>query len=647
MTVVDDIKARIDIVDLVSETVQLRRSGKNYTGFCPFHANTKTPAFAVFADSGTWRCFGECSEGGDIFKFVMKKENCDFPEALRMLAQRAGVELEPQTPQRKAEEERSDKLRALLEESVIFYRHYLLSTNEGTQAREYVEKRGLTRETIETYGLGYAPDSWDAALKHFTGRGYSPQDLLDAGLVSERREGEGHYDRFRNRLMFAIRDAQGRMAGFGARVLNPEDVPKYLNSPQTILFDKSQLLYGLDRARKDIRSKDQVVIVEGYLDVLIPHQAGYLNVVSPMGTALNEHHLRQLKRYTRRMVMALDPDAAGQKATLRGLEVARQTLDRSAEMDASQLFDPRGLVRSEGRLEADLRVASLPEGLDPDEIVLRDAQEWEQLIANAEPVVIHVMHTLAAGRDLEDPKVKSEIAAQVVPLIRDVPNAVERDAYRQRLARLLRVDEEALLPAHPAGAPRHPAGGPRPSGGRRSPAAAPRPPEVVADSGLRARQMEAFALQLMLRQPEALYTLDRALQQEQLTRFSAQDFEQAEHQALARLIQTALEDDSMDPQDYIEEHLPEALADLVTELRSRTTAQAPLIPEKLQEELILTILRLRKLRIQQGLQQLQYLQLDLQVEDGLQSSPYKQLVFQYSQTLARLNRALGRPVKLD
>ena len=379
MTVVDEIKARVDIVDLVSETVNLRRSGKNYTGFCPFHANTKTPAFAVFADSGTWRCFGECNEGGDIFKFVMKKEGWDFPEALQHLAQRAGVELKPQTPERKAEEERADKLRELLEESVIFFRHHLLSTPSGAQALAYVEKRGVTRETIETFGLGYAPDAWDAAYKHFTNRGFNAQDMLDAGLVSERREGSGYYDRFRNRLMFAIRDAQGRMAGFGARVLNPEDNPKYLNSPQTILFDKSQLLYGMDRARKAIRSQDQVVIVEGYMDVIVPHQAGYQNLVSPMGTALTEHHLRQLKRYTRRMVLALDPDAAGQKGTMRGLETARKTLDRSAEIDASHLFDPRGLVRSEGRLEADLRVCTLPDDLDPDEIVLRDPQEWERL----------------------------------------------------------------------------------------------------------------------------------------------------------------------------------------------------------------------------------------------------------------------------
>lgn len=642
MTVVDEIKARIDIVDLVSETVNLRRSGKNYTGFCPFHTNTKTPAFAVFPDSGTWRCFGECNEGGDIFKFVMKKEGWDFPEALRNLAQRAGVELKPQTPERKAEEERADKLRELLEESVNFYRHYLLSTPEGAQAREYVAKRGLTQESIETFGIGYAPDTWEAALKHFTARGYSAQDMLDAGLISERREGGGHYDRFRNRLMFAIRDAQGRMAGFGARVLNPEDNPKYLNSPQTILFDKGRLLYGMDRARKAIRSQDQVVIVEGYLDVIVPHQAGYRNLVSPMGTALTEHHLRQLKRYTRRMVLALDPDAAGQKGTLRGLETARHALDRSGELDASRMFDPRGLVHSQGRLEADLRVCTLPEGLDPDEIVLRDPQEWERLVAAAEPVVIHVMNTLAEGRDLEDPKVKSEIADQVVPLIKDVPNQLERDAYRQRLARLLRVDEEALLPLRPAAHPRR-----RRTKGKQTVPSTGRVQVPAIDQGRLSRDMETHALQMLLRMPEALYTLDRVLQQEQLSRFTPQDFEQAQHQTLARLIQQALEEDRMEPQDYIDENLPDSLNELISELRSRIKEQAVLIPEKLLEELILTVMRLRKLRVQEGLQQLQYLQLDQQMEESDQPLSYQDLVFQYSRTLARLNRALGRPLKLD
>ncbi|HIE58191.1 MAG TPA: DNA primase, partial [Anaerolineales bacterium] len=441
MDPIDEIKARLDIVDIVTESgVQLRRSGKNYTGFCPFHANTRTPAFVVWPETGTWRCFGECNDGGDIFKYVMKKEGLDFREALQEMATRAGVELRPQTPEQQARYEEYDRLRDLLEEAVTFYHHNLYHTPAGKQALEYLYGRGLSDETIETFGLGYAPQSWNALTRHFQAKNYSEQDLIEAGMVSQRDSG-GVYDRFRHRVTVSIRDERGRMAGFGARMLNPDDMPKYLNSPQTDLFDKGRLLFGLDKARQAIRSLDQVVIVEGYMGVLAPHQHGYKNVVATMGTALTERHLRLLKRYTRRIVLAMDSDAAGMKATLRGLQVARQTLDREDEIR----FDARGLLRHEGRLQADIRVTTLPPGMDPDDVINRDPQEWAHLIEAAKPIVVHVMETLARDRNLDDPKVKTEIANRVLPLIADIPNAIERDTYRQQLARLLRVDERALL----------------------------------------------------------------------------------------------------------------------------------------------------------------------------------------------------------
>src|SRR3989304_2357708 len=269
MTVVEEVKDRLDIADVVGESVTLKKAGKNLTGFCPFHANTRTPAFVGFPDPGTWRCFGACNEGGDIFRFVMKKEGWDFPQALSYLAERAGVELRPATPRQQQEEEAYGRLRELLEQSATFYRHALQHTSEGPQAK-----------------------------------GFSEAELLEAGMVSE-REGGGHYDRFRHRIMFPIRDARGRMAGFGARVMDPADQPKFLNSPQTPLFDKSALLYGLDQARKAIRAAEQAVLVEGYLDVVALHQAGYRNVVSPMGTALSERQLRSLQRFSRNIVLAL------------------------------------------------------------------------------------------------------------------------------------------------------------------------------------------------------------------------------------------------------------------------------------------------------------------------------------------------------
>ena len=241
--------------------------------------------------------------------------------------------------------------------------------------------------------------------------------------------------------MIPIRDENGKMAGFGARIVDPNDIPKFLNSPETPIFTKGHILYGLDRARKPIRMADQAVIVEGYLDVIALHQAGYENVVSPMGTALTEDQLRLLKRSTRRIVLALDPDTAGQKAVLRGLDAARSAMDREGELG----FDARGLLRNEARLQADLRVASMPDDLDPDEIVARDKDEWKRLIENAKPIVTHVMDSLAVGQNLNDAKVKNQIAAQVLPLIEDLPSPVERDTYRQALARMLRVDESSLV----------------------------------------------------------------------------------------------------------------------------------------------------------------------------------------------------------
>ena len=638
MTVIDDIKARIDIVELVSETVKLRRSGRSYTGFCPFHPNTHTPAFAVFPESGTWRCFGQCNEGGDVFKFVMKKEGCDFPQALEQLAQKAGVTLEPHTPEREAEDEHVQRLRGLLEDAVTFYRHYLIQAPAGQEAMAYLKKRGLLPATIETFGLGYAPNAWETAVQYLTSKGFTSQELLEAGLASERQEGSGIHDRFRNRIMFPIRDGAGKMAGFGARILNPTDIPKFLNSPQTALFDKGRLLYGLDQARKAIRAQDQVVIVEGYLDVIALHQGGFANTVSPMGTALTEDQLRMLKRFTRRIVLALDADAAGEKATLRGLETARSALDRSDEL----VFDARGLVHHEARLQADVRVTALPAGMDPDEVVLRDPSEWTNILAAAKPIVIHVMDTLAAAHDLDDPKAKSEIVAQVLPLIEDVPNPVEREDYRQRLARLVRVDERALFSSTPASA--RPARRQRSSGQRAIDTAIAAPVPL-------AQSLEKYCLQLLFRQPEAFYLLDRSLQKAGLSRFAPQEFVQSDYQTLARLVQQSLDQDQLEPRQYLIEAIPESLSALVQEL------QAPLVhgepkPQQLTEDLVRTVMRLRQVRITEEMNQLRYLQEELQQEEAQQESadlfgPYQELVIQYTQNLARINRALAQPMQLD
>jgi DNA primase len=630
MSVIDEIKARVDIVDVVSETVELRRSGRNYTGFCPFHANTRTPAFAVWPDSGTWRCFGECNEGGDVIKFVMKKEGLDFPGALRILAERAGVELRPPTAEEQEQAEENERLRILLEDAVTFYRHILTNTPEGEKALDYLHDRNLSDEIIESFGLGLAPASWDAAADHFRTKGYSDQEMIDAGLASPRESG-GIYDRFRSRVVLPIRDERGRMTGFGARTLDPEGLPKYLNSPQTDIFDKGKILFGLDKARRDIRAQDQVVIVEGYMGVLLPHQHGFTNVVATMGTALTENHLRLIKRFTRRIVLAMDSDAAGIKATMRGLEVARQSLEREGEVH----FDARGLLRFESRLQADIRVTTLPEGLDPDDVVNRDPAEWGNLIENAKPVVIHVMDTLASGKDIEDPKTKTEIASQVIPLIADVPSSIERDTYRQRLARLLRVDERTLL-----GSPQY-----RPTRGRyrgSQPASSQDQPEVLAqDAASAVHKLEVHILGALIRRPDLLYRVDRYLQEDGLLRISEDDFESADHQVLINLLIQSLDQNDIEPLDHLLNHLSDAMMTPTDRILEQTVEVSPNQVNML-KDILRALVMLREKQISQQLDHLRFLLQTTQENGDLKAGEYQDTMLKYATMSGRLHKARHR-----
>ncbi|MFN2145378.1 MAG: DNA primase, partial [Anaerolineales bacterium] len=596
MNEIEEIKARLDILDIVSENVQLKRSGKNYTGFCPFHANTRTPAFVVWPETGTWRCFGECNDGGDIFKYVMKREGWDFPEALRQLAQRAGVELRPQTPEESAREEEHDSLRKLLEAATTFFRHNLFHNPEGKAALDYLHDRGLTDKTIEVFELGYAPQGWETTYPQLLEKGHSRDDLIAVGLASERDDGS-LYDRFRNRVIFPIRDGRGRMVGYGARAIDPEDMPKYLNSPQTVLFDKSNLLYGLDKARRSIRGEDQVVIVEGYLDVIGPYQAGFTNLVSTMGTALTEEQLRQLKRLTRKIVLALDADAAGEKATLRGLQVARQTLDREAEM----VFDARGLLHSEARLQADIRVSTLPDGMDPDEVVLEDPEKWKKIIDQARPIVSHVMRSLAEGQDINDPKVKTSIAEQVLPLIQDLPNAIERDTYLQQLARLLKVDERSLLSMRPKA---------KTQTRRRQPQFQPDPdargPQVTVDKLVTMgtagqahmiNKLEEHCLSILMREPELIYKLDRALKQAELAPLSPEDFQNTIHQEFLTAATRSLDQDEINPVSFALDHIPFELLEKAEKVLEASEKINP-TQDHVLDDVLRAILRLRETSLQ-------------------------------------------------
>jgi DNA primase len=426
--------------------------------------------------------------------------------------------------------------------------------------------------------------------------------------------------------MIPIRDATRRMTGFGARIVDPDDVPKFLNSPETVLFSKGKLLYGLDRAHKTIRSADQAVIVEGYLDVIALHQAGYENVVSPMGTALTEDQMRLLKKFTRRIVLALDPDTAGQKAILRGLDVARAAMDRKGELD----FDPRGLLRNEARLQADLRVAALPDDLDPDEIVARNRDQWAELIENAKPVVTHVMETLAVGQNLNDPKVKNQIAAQVLPLIEDLPNPLERDTYRQQLARMLRVDERALVSTPPEV--------PRAKWARSIPQKQVVSPEKIAVTVSSSKMVEEYIVGVLFRRPELIYRLDRLLQQYGLVSLSAEDFEYTDHQMMFRLIRESVEQDKTEHHDFVMNSMPETLQGLSRELIAQTE-KLERLDEKLLEELLRGVIKLRRVAAGENLNQLRFLQEEAHQAGDLRASSYQDLVLQNTKLLRDLDQA--------
>jgi DNA primase len=562
----------------------------------------------------------------------MKREGIPFKEALQKLADRAGVKLESFVAEKPEIKEAHDHLRELLESAIVYYRTHLFNNREVLTYLH--DKRKLTDATIETFGLGYAPHGYDNLLKHFSSKGYREQDLIDAGLLTvrederdtETQEHRKTYDRFRNRIMIPIRDENGKMAGFGARIVEPNDIPKFLNSPETPIFSKGRILYGLDRARKPIRAADQAVIVEGYLDVIALHQAGYENVVSPMGTALTEDQLRLLKRSTRRIVLALDPDVAGQKAVLRGLDAARSAMDREGELG----FDARGLLRNEARLQADLRVASMPDDLDPDEIVARDKEEWKRLIENAKPIVTHVMESLAQGQNLNDAKVKNQIASQVLPLIEDLPSPLERDTYRQALARMLRVDESSLTSSQPQGLPAKR----RPRGTGQS-LQSQKMPVVAVNPTLK---IESYCIGVLLRKPAMLYRLDRKLQEFGLSPLAVEDFEYTDHQQVFGVIRMAVEQDEKDHHHYVMTHLPEVVSETSKDLLAQSEKLDP-VEDKLLEELLARFLDMRRTYAMSNINQLRFMQEEDQQQGGVNLKTYQEQAVQFTKLLNSLDQA--------
>lgn len=431
---ISEIKSRLDVVDVIGQKVALKKAGQTFKGLCPFHAE-KTPSFVVFPDKGNFHCFG-CGANGDIFTFVMKTEGLDFTETLRQLAQRAGVELTTRAAEGDVQRRRSE-LSALLERAALFYQQALRRA-DAQEAREYLARRGINQSTIDQFRIGWAPDSWDALYRHLTEHGARPETILAAGLVAERDSG-GYYDRFRGRVIFPIANERGELIGFGGRTLGDAQ-PKYLNSPQTECFDKSSALYGIDQARPAIRALNRVTVVEGYVDVLIAHQSGIREVVASLGTALTERQVSLLKRLTRTVVLALDSDAAGDEAVLRGLEVARQVY-----ADATVAVPlPRGLVRLESRLGADILIASLPRGRDPDEIIRENPDQWRAIVDDARPVVDFYFGVILERADLTSAKETAAAVRKLLPIIGEVRDPVQQSLYLQRLADRVHIAEQLL-----------------------------------------------------------------------------------------------------------------------------------------------------------------------------------------------------------
>ncbi len=445
MSDVDEIKQRVDIVDLVSQYVTLKRAGRTYMALCPFHTE-RTPSFHVDPARQSWHCFGACGTGGDIFAFVMKKDGVEFRDALRTLAERAGVALES----RRDPQEDTRRARMYdLNEAASAYFHAMLQSTDGPYAekaqvaRDYLAERGIAAASLEMFQIGYAANSWDALAGHLTSRGFSSDEIVTAGLAVE--GDRGAYDRFRHRLMFPIRDERGRVTGFGGRLL-PGDAlgagdvqPKYVNTSQSPIFDKGSILYGLDLAKDAIRTEGQAVIVEGYMDAIAAHEHGYRNVVASMGTALTERQVALLKRHSDTIILSLDADNAGSEATIRSAyEIINNSIRRRPEPNS------RGIVRQVATLDIDLRVLAMPEGRDPDEVIRTSPELWPQLVAEAKPVLDHLFDVAATRHDLTQPRERSAAAAELTPIIALTADRVVQSHYMQRLARMVQVDEATL-----------------------------------------------------------------------------------------------------------------------------------------------------------------------------------------------------------
>jgi len=413
---IEEIKNRLDIVEVISSYIKLQKTGANFRALCPFHSEKK-PSFFVSPTRQIWHCFG-CNLGGDLFRFVMKIEGVEFGDALRILAQKAGVELKPMKPELKTERQR---LYEICELATRFFEKQLAASSLGKEAKEYLLGRGISEDSIKKWRIGYSPDSWQGLSDFLVSKDYQREEVERAGLSIKNDQGS-FYDRFRGRIIFPIFDLNSQVIGFGGRIFRKRDkteIAKYVNTPNTFLYDKSRVLYGLDRAKVEIRKLNCCILVEGYTDVIMAHQSGTQNVVATSGTALTPYQLKILKRYSENLILGFDMDLAGDSATKRGIDLAQS-------------------------LGFNLKITRLPEGKDAADIILKNQKEWHDCLANPKSILEFYFESAFFGRNPKTPEGKKEISKILLPVLKRIPNQIEKSHWIQRLARELEVREENI-----------------------------------------------------------------------------------------------------------------------------------------------------------------------------------------------------------
>ncbi len=416
---IDEIKNKLNVLDVVGGYVKLTKTGINYRGLCPFHSE-KGPSFFVSPSRQMWKCFG-CGAGGDIFEFVKKIEGVEFGDALRLLASKAGVELKRENPKIVSERK---KLYEVCDLACSFFEKQLGGSEWGNKAKDYLLKRGIKEESIKKWRLGYSPDTWQGLSDFLVGRGYAREEIVKAGLAVHSDKGNNPYDRFRGRIIFPIFDLNSQVVGFGARIFKDADskeTAKYINTPQTMLYDKSNILYGLNYAKVAVRKKNQCVLTEGYTDAIMCHQAGFDNTVSVSGTALTPGHLNILKRYSDNLLLSFDMDVAGDTATKRGINLAE-----------SQGFNIK-------------IIDTYDNAKDPAEIILENPENWKKSIESTRSIMDFYFDSAFSKFDKNSPQGKKEIGRIILPAIKRLQNKIEQSHWVQKLSEKLGVSQESVL----------------------------------------------------------------------------------------------------------------------------------------------------------------------------------------------------------